>query len=262
MALAFVLFVISWVAPAIVGWPMSVPQAATANGETSSQNQEQPSGPPANQPSSQTAPASGETSAGKTSAPATHPRRRRNHTSNCGTLPAAPANPQPEGSAKSSADASGTGAAPSAAANSGAASSSTPGSATSTSGASQPDAASSTTAATATRTTKTASNCPPPKNIVRQGGTKEPSIQLAGGTGADQASQKRPTAREMLGATTQNLKKISSRQLNANQQDEVAQIHQFMDQSKAATAAGDLDRARTLAWKAQMLSEALANPGQ
>jgi hypothetical protein len=66
----------------------------------------------------------------------------------------------------------------------------------------------------------------------------------------------------MLGATTQNLKKISSRQLNANQQDEVAQIHQFMDQSKAATAAGDLDRARTLAWKAQMLSEALANPGQ
>jgi hypothetical protein len=37
----------------------------------------------------------------------------------------------------------------------------------------------------------------------------------------------------------------------------VKQVREFMDQSKAATSAGDLDQARTLAWKAQLLSEEL-----
>lgn len=64
----------------------------------------------------------------------------------------------------------------------------------------------------------------------------------------------------MLEATDQNLKKIAGRNLTANQQDMVNQIHQFVEQSKAATAAGDLDSARTLAWKAQLLSEELVNP--
>jgi len=64
----------------------------------------------------------------------------------------------------------------------------------------------------------------------------------------------------MLGATEENLKKIAGRKLSSNQQDVVNQIHQFMEQSKTATAAGDLNRARTLAWKAQMLSEELAKP--
>jgi hypothetical protein len=102
--------------------------------------------------------------------------------------------------------------------------------------------------------------CPPRKVIVPQGGTSEPSTQLAGGTHADQTSQERDTANQMLGTTRANLKKIVGRQLTANQQDMVNQIHQFMDQSKAAVDAGDLDRARTLAWKAQLLSEELVKP--
>ena len=38
------------------------------------------------------------------------------------------------------------------------------------------------------------------------------------------------------------------------------QVRQFMDQSKAAIDAGDLERARTLAWKAEVLSEELVKP--
>jgi hypothetical protein len=66
----------------------------------------------------------------------------------------------------------------------------------------------------------------------------------------------------MLGTTESNLKKIAGQQLSSDQQDMVKQIRQFMEQSKAAVADGDLDRARTLAWKAQVLSEELVKPAQ
>jgi hypothetical protein len=64
----------------------------------------------------------------------------------------------------------------------------------------------------------------------------------------------------MLDATETNLKKIAGRQLTTDQQGMVIQIHQFMDQSKTAVKDGDLERARTLAWKAQLLSEELVKP--
>lgn len=100
-------------------------------------------------------------------------------------------------------------------------------------------------------------NCPPKKVIVRQGGTSEPSIQLAGGpTGAHE----RDTATQMLQSAEANLKRITGSQLTSSQKDMVTQIRQFMDQSKTATTAGDIERARTLAWKAQLLSEELVNP--
>ncbi len=92
---------------------------------------------------------------------------------------------------------------------------------------------------------------------MRQGGASEPAIQLAGGPAGDQATQQRNSANQMLAAADENLKKMAGRQLAANQQDMVNQVRQFVDQSKAATATGDLDRARTLAWKAQLLSEEL-----
>ena len=100
--------------------------------------------------------------------------------------------------------------------------------------------------------------CPPPKIVVRQGGTADPSIQLAGGVGGDQPTRLR--ANQMLGATEENLKKLAGRQLTQNQQDMLNQVHQFEAQSKTAIAAGDFERGRTLAWKAQLLSEELANP--
>jgi hypothetical protein len=97
---------------------------------------------------------------------------------------------------------------------------------------------------------------------VRQGGTTEPSVQLAGVDMGDKASRDRATANRMLQLSEQNLKKIEGRKLTANQQDVVSQIHQFIEESKGAAAAGDLDRARTLAWKAQTLSDDLAKPQQ
>ena len=109
-------------------------------------------------------------------------------------------------------------------------------------------------------TSSHSTNCPPSKVIVRQGGTSEPSIQLAGGTGGDQTSHQRDTANQMLESTEANLKKIAGRQLTPNQQDMVSQIRQFVDESKKAAGAGDLERARTLAWKAQLLSEELVKP--
>jgi hypothetical protein len=103
-------------------------------------------------------------------------------------------------------------------------------------------------------------NCPPPKIVVRQGGASEPAIQLEGGAVGDQAQHQRERANQMLRATEANLKQMAGRQLNANQQDMVNQIRQFMQQSKTAVAAGDLERGRTLAWKAQLLSEELVKP--
>lgn len=95
---------------------------------------------------------------------------------------------------------------------------------------------------------------------MRQGGTSEPSIQLAGSANGSQASHQRDTANRMLGTTEENLKKIAERQLSSNQQEMVNQIRQFVEQSKTAVAAGDLERARNLAWKAQLLSEELVKP--
>jgi len=105
--------------------------------------------------------------------------------------------------------------------------------------------------------TPPAKDCPPPKIVVRQGGTAEPSIQLAGG---DQASQKRTDANQLLGLTESNLKKISGLQLSEAQKDTVVQIRQFVHQSKDALATGDVERGKTLAWKAQLLSEDLVQP--
>ncbi len=116
------------------------------------------------------------------------------------------------------------------------------------------------TAASGTTTPAASNPCPPPKVIVRQGGTSEPSIQLAGGAGGNQASHQKDSANQMLDTTEANLKKIGDHQLRPEQQDMVNQIHQFMDQSKAAVGDGDLERARTLAWKAQLLSEELIKP--
>jgi hypothetical protein len=108
-----------------------------------------------------------------------------------------------------------------------------------------------------TSASATVSPCPPKKVIVRQGSTSESSIEVVGGAEGRQASDERNTATQMLETTEANLKKIEGTQLNSNQQDTVKQVREFMDQSKTATSAGDLDQARTLAWKAQLLSEEL-----
>jgi hypothetical protein len=102
-------------------------------------------------------------------------------------------------------------------------------------------------------------NCPPEKTIVRQGGIPEQSIQLAGGSAGDQA-QKREAANQMIAATEQNLYRLTGRQLSNAERDSVIQIRQFVEQSRTALTAGNLERAQTLAWKAKLLSQDLLDP--
>ena len=104
-----------------------------------------------------------------------------------------------------------------------------------------------------------AAPCPPPKKVVRNGGSEEPAVQLTGGTTAEQALHQRST-HQLMAATEENLKKIEGRQLNPSQQEMVNQIKQFREQSKTAAAAGDLDRAHNLAVKAHLLSDELVKP--
>jgi hypothetical protein len=101
--------------------------------------------------------------------------------------------------------------------------------------------------------------CPPPKKVVRNGGSDDPKIELLGGTPAQQASSERSTE-QITAATEENLKKINGRQLSASEQDTVNQIKQFMDQSKQAVASGDPERGRNLAMKARLLSDELVKP--
>jgi hypothetical protein len=101
--------------------------------------------------------------------------------------------------------------------------------------------------------------CPPPKKVVRNGGSSEPTVQLTGGTPAEQAIHQSST-NQLTAATEENLKKIAGRQLNPSQQEMVSQIKQFMAQSKTAVAAGNLERGHNLALKAHLLSDELVKP--
>jgi hypothetical protein len=102
--------------------------------------------------------------------------------------------------------------------------------------------------------------CPPPKVVVRNGGSNEPTVELKGDTTPEQASQQRYTTEQLTAATEENLKKIAGRQLNPSQQEMVNQIKEFMEQSKKAIADGDVQRGHNLAAKAQLLSDELVKP--
>lgn len=100
--------------------------------------------------------------------------------------------------------------------------------------------------------------CPPKKTVVHNGGTDEPSVQLIGTAPAKQTSQ--GTTAQLVAATEENLKKLSGRELKADQQQTLNQVREFLEQSKQATAAGDLERGQSLASKARLLSDELVKP--
>ena len=95
----------------------------------------------------------------------------------------------------------------------------------------------------------------PRKTVVRNGSTADPVVQLAPSVTDQQASQQRQSTAQLLAATDANLTKISARQLTSSQHDMVNQIRNYMQQAKTAETAGDLQRARNLAFKAQLLSD-------
>jgi outer membrane biosynthesis protein TonB len=95
------------------------------------------------------------------------------------------------------------------------------------------------------------------RKVVRQGSTKDPVTQLEPGMTGEQAARQRQVTEQLLVQTNASLQKLSGRTLTRDQQDTVAQIRKFMEQVKAAQAAGDLQRAYKLALKARLLADAL-----
>jgi len=107
------------------------------------------------------------------------------------------------------------------------------------------------------RSTGTAASGPT-KTVVRQGSTPDPSVQIAPRLSQQQASHELQDTNQLLSAADTNLKKLSTRQLSAGQQDTVGQIRNYMQQAKTAIDNGELERARNLALKAKLLSADLA----
>jgi len=94
----------------------------------------------------------------------------------------------------------------------------------------------------------------PTKTVVRNGSTTDPAVELSAGLSPQQISQKIKNTDQLLASADANLKAISSRQLSAAQQGTVTQIKSFMEQARAASSSGDVQRAYNLANKANMLS--------
>jgi hypothetical protein len=96
------------------------------------------------------------------------------------------------------------------------------------------------------------------KVVVHHGGAAEITAQLSPGMTQEQVIHERETTEQLLASTDANLKKLSARQLTPAQQGVVDQVRNYMRQSKVAGEAGDVARARTLAYKAHLLSDDLA----
>jgi cytoskeletal protein RodZ len=96
------------------------------------------------------------------------------------------------------------------------------------------------------------------KVVVRNGGAKEGSAELAPAMSKEQEQHNRENTSQLLATTNANLKTVSGRQLTPTQQSMLEEIRTYVAQSKAATNAGDIARAHTLAYKAHLLSDELA----
>lgn len=94
--------------------------------------------------------------------------------------------------------------------------------------------------------------------MVKNGGVKEDSVELAPAMSKEQALHSRANTTQLLASTDTNLKSLAGRQLSPTQQSMLEEIHTYIRQSKGATASGDLTRAHTLAYKALQLSGELA----
>ena len=106
--------------------------------------------------------------------------------------------------------------------------------------------------------TKTPVATPSGKVVVKNGGARDTSGQISPGISAEQELHQRETTSQLLATTEANLKKIEGRPLTSTQQNMLDQIHSYLSQAKTAANARDVTRARTLAFKAHLLSDELA----
>jgi hypothetical protein len=100
----------------------------------------------------------------------------------------------------------------------------------------------------------------PGKIVIRNGGAKDDTPQLTPGGGREQESHSRESTVQLLATTDANVKKLASRHLTPAQQVTLEQIRSYVAQAKLASDAEDMIRARTLAYKARLLSDDLSKP--
>ncbi len=96
----------------------------------------------------------------------------------------------------------------------------------------------------------------PPKIVIQEGGASNSSGQISTAIAHDDATHHRLTTAQLLESTEVNLRGLN-RALTAEEQATVAQIRDYMEQSRAATTQQDLVRAHNLALKAHLLSDEL-----
>jgi outer membrane biosynthesis protein TonB len=94
------------------------------------------------------------------------------------------------------------------------------------------------------------------KLIIQEGGTSSSQGELAAGVGLEDPSAHKQSTEELLRSTQANLNTIN-RPLSPDEQAMVAQIKDYMAQSRKAAADSDTVRARNLALKAHLLSDEL-----
>jgi hypothetical protein len=97
----------------------------------------------------------------------------------------------------------------------------------------------------------------PRKIVVRQGGASEPAAQIAPDITPAEATRERQSTEQLLGATGGQLKQLAGRTLDAQQQETVGQIRNYINGAHSALQEGDVRRASTLAQKAHLLAEDL-----
>ncbi len=97
----------------------------------------------------------------------------------------------------------------------------------------------------------------PRKIVVREGGASEPAAQIVPGMTPAEATRQRQNAERLLGSAGGQLKQLADRTLDAQQQETVGQIRNYMEGARSALKEGDVQRASTLAEKAHLLAEDL-----
>jgi hypothetical protein len=97
----------------------------------------------------------------------------------------------------------------------------------------------------------------PQKIVVREGGAREPASQIVPGMTPSEAERERQSAERWLNLTVEQLKQLSARSLQPQEQETVEQIRNYMAGARSALREGDVRRARTLAEKAHLLVDDL-----
>ncbi|MGA9527911.1 MAG: hypothetical protein WBS24_07345 [Terriglobales bacterium] len=102
-----------------------------------------------------------------------------------------------------------------------------------------------------------ASDLAPKKVVVRRGGASEPSAQIVTGMTPQEALARQQEAEKALDAADESLKRVLGRPLDAQQEETVSQIHNYIGHARSALKEGDISRGYTLAVKANLLAEDL-----